>query len=139
MSNRPGSVRSYAWESPLWWGDEGDTVPPDDDSRAGDGITLAVSDQTQLSSLHTWLRGLPGVTVAVVPGKPAPGELGVLDVVTVLAGSAGVATAIRTLPDFIRSRRSGLRIETTINGQPFTLDATNVDEVMPILERLLGD
>jgi hypothetical protein len=59
----------------------------------------------------------------------------------VLAGSSGVAVvaAIKTLPDFIRSRRSGFRIETTVHGRPFVLDATNVDDVMPILEQLLGD
>jgi hypothetical protein len=83
------------------------------------------------------MRDQPGVDVAVTPGTPGPGELGVLDVLVVLAGSSGVVGAIRTLPAFIRSRRSGIRIETTVDGQPFVLDATNVDEVMPILERLL--
>lgn len=114
-------------------------MPPTGDAQHEDEITLAVSDQAQLSALHTWLRGLPGVKVTMVPGTLAPGELGAMDVVTVLAGSAGVVAAIKSLPDFIRSRRSGLRIETTVKGQPFTLEATNVDEVMPILERLLDD
>ncbi|WP_329314896.1 effector-associated constant component EACC1 [Streptomyces sp. NBC_01262] len=104
-----------------------------------------MSDPSQLSSLRDWLReGLrtqPGFEVTVVAGAPGPGELGVLDVVSVLAGSSGVAVvaAIKTLPDFIRSRRSGFRIETTVHGRPFVLDATNVDDVMPILEQLLGD
>jgi hypothetical protein len=106
---------------------------------------LAVSDPSQLSSLRDWLRDWlrtqPGFEVAVVAGTPGPGELGALDVVSVLAGSSGVAVAaaIKTLPDFIRSRRSGFRIETTVHGRPFVLDATNVDDVMPILEQLLGD
>jgi hypothetical protein len=60
-------------------------------------------------------------------------------VLSVLVGSGGAVAAIRVLPDFIRSRRSGFRIETTVKGQPFVLDATNMDEVLPILERLLGD
>ena len=108
-------------------------------SSTSGGIKLSVSDPSQLSSLRDWMRGQPGIEVTVVPGQPRAGELGVLDVLTVLAGSSGVVGAIKTLPDFIRSRRSGLRIEMTVKGQAFILDATNIDEVMPILERLLHD
>ncbi|WP_051877232.1 effector-associated constant component EACC1 [Streptomyces natalensis] len=111
----------------------------DGGSHTRDRVELAVSDPSQLAALRDWMSGQPGVDVAVVAGTPGPGELGVLDVLVVLAGSSGVVGAIRTLPDFIRSRRSGIRIETTVDGQPFVLDATNVDEVMPILERLLDD
>ena len=96
-----------------------------------------ISDPSQFPSLRDWMRGQPGVEVAVVAGTPGAGELGVLDVLTVLAGSTGVVAAIKTLPDFIRSRRSGVRIEATIRGQKVIVDATNVEEVMPIVERLL--
>ncbi|MGP8298157.1 effector-associated constant component EACC1 [Streptomyces inhibens] len=114
-------------------------MPSDGGSHTRDGVELAVSDQSQLAALRDWMSSQPGVDVAVVTGTPGPGELGVLDVLVVLASTSGVVGAIRTLPDFIRSRRSGIRIETTVDGQPFVLDATNVDEVMPILERLLDD
>jgi len=118
-------------------------VSLDEGSPAADGITLAISDPSQFSALRDWMRGQPGVRVAMIPATPGPGELGTLDLVSVLVGSGGVVaalkTAIKTLPDFIKARRTGLRIETTVKGQPFVLDATNVDEVMPILERLLGD
>jgi hypothetical protein len=102
-------------------------------------VELAVSDQSQLKALRDWMSGQPGIDVVVVPGTPGPGDLGVLDVLVVLAGSGGLVGAIRTLPDFIRSRRSGIRIETTVAGRPFVLDATNVEEVIPILERLIDD
>ncbi|MFF2813842.1 hypothetical protein ACFVT2_43125 [Streptomyces sp. NPDC058000] len=114
-------------------------MPSDGGSHTRDRVELAVSDPSQFAPLRDWMSGQPGVDVAVVAGTPGPGELGVLDVLVVLASSSGVVGAIRTLPDFIRSRRSGIRIETTVDGQPFVLDATNVDEVMPILERLLDD
>jgi hypothetical protein len=107
--------------------------------HASDAIELAVSDPSQLSSLRDWMRGQSDVEVTVAPGTPGWGELGVVDVLAVLAGSSGVVAAIKTLPDFIRSRRSGFRIETTVAGKQFILEATNVDEVLPILERLLGD
>lgn len=103
------------------------------------GIALTVSDQSQLLPLRDWLREQPGAEVAVTPGAVGPGELGVLEMLTVLGGSSGAVAVFKALPDFIRSRRSGFRIETTVHGQPFVLDATNVDEVMPILERLLDD
>jgi hypothetical protein len=90
-------------------------------------------------ALRAWIAASRGVEVAVIPGIPGPGDLGVLDVLVVVAGSGGAMEAIRTLPDFIRSRRSGIRIETTVAGQSFVLDATNVDEIMPILERLLDE
>jgi Effector Associated Constant Component 1 len=103
------------------------------------GIGLAVSDPAQLSALRDWLRGRPEVEVALVAGRPQPGELGSLDVLSVLAGSSGLVAALKTLPDFIRARRSDFRIETTVRGKKFVLDAKNADDVLPILERLLGD
>lgn len=117
----------------------GDVVSTEEVSPAGNGIMLAVSDQSQMSSLRDWMRGQSDVKVEMVPGTPGLGELGMVEVLTVLAGSSGVVAAIKTLPDFIRSRRPKLRIEMTVHGQPFVLDATNVDEVMPILERLLDE
>lgn len=108
--------------------------------RTPGGIELAVSDPSQLTPLREWMRGQPRVDVAVAPGKPGPGELGTLDVLVVLGSSSGVVAAIKTLPDFIRSRRSGFRIEATVDGQSFVLEGTNVDEeVIAKLERLLND
>ena len=105
-----------------------------------DGIELWVSDQSQLPSLRDWMRGQSGVDVAVVPGTPGQGELGSLDVLVVLASSTGVVSAIKTLPDFIRSRRAGLRIETTVKDKQFVLEASNVDEEMlKIVARLLDE
>ncbi|MEV0487157.1 hypothetical protein AB0I69_41980 [Streptomyces sp. NPDC050508] len=115
-------------------------MPPKGDSHTPDGIELAVSDPSSLSSLHNLMRGQSGVDVAMAPPTPGPGELGSLEVLVVLASSTGVVGAIKTLPDFIRSRRANFRIETTVKGQPFVLDATNADDqVMAILERLLDD
>ncbi|MEW2626326.1 hypothetical protein [Streptomyces sp. NPDC048106] len=102
-------------------------------------IELDVSDPAQLTSLREWMRHQPDLRVALESGAPQPGELGVIDVLSVVATSSGLVAAIRTLPDFIRSRRSGLHIEATVRGKRVTLDATNVDEVLPLLERLLDD
>jgi len=100
-------------------------------------VVVSVSDPAQLRSLARWLESGHGVSVRQVPGVPGEGEQGVTDVLTMLASSAGLVASIKVLPEFIRSRRSGFRITTTVKGQPFVLDTTNVDEVLPILERLL--
>ena len=106
-------------------------------SPSGDGITLSTTDPAEISALHTWLRGYSDIEATLVAGQPQAQELGVLDVVTVVAGSAGLATLIKIIPDFIRSRRSDVRIEMTVNDRKVLIDAKNVDEVMPIVERFL--
>jgi hypothetical protein len=102
-------------------------------------LELAVSDQSQLPMLREWLRAQPGVKVGVLPGTPGAGEQGALDVLTVVAGSSGLVAAVKVLPEFIRSRRSGFHIETTARGKKLIIDATNVEDIMPVLERLLDE
>jgi hypothetical protein len=114
---------------------------PDERGEVGaaGGIELAVSDASQLEALSKWMRGQPGIDVAVAAGPPGPGVPGALDLLSVAAGRSGVVAAIRTLPEFIRTRRSGFRIELAVRGERFFIDATNVEEVLPLLERLLDD
>jgi hypothetical protein len=101
-------------------------------------IELSISDQSQLRPLQSSLElTVPGLRVARVAGQPRAGEQGALDVITILASSSGLVAAIKVLPEFLKSRRTGLIIKTTVKGHPFTLEATNVDQVMPILEKLL--
>ncbi len=104
-------------------------------------VRLSVSDQSQLSHLQAYLRwAAPEVRVRQVAGYVSAGELGAPDLLEVLASGAGggsVLAAIRVLPAFLRSRRSSLEITTTVKGKPFSITATNIDEVVPILERLL--
>lgn len=118
-------------------------TPPGQYSAAGHSLTLAVSDPLQLTSLHQWLRlAVPEVRVEILSGQPGPNELGAVDVISVLAGSSGLVAAIRMLPEFIRSRRSGFQIEATVRGKKFTLKADNAasaQDLLPILDRLLDD
>jgi Effector Associated Constant Component 1 len=106
----------------------------EDSERVG----LVVSDPSQLGALQEFLSwAAPGARVSRIAGEPGAGEQGALDVLAVLASSGGMLAAIKVLPEFLRSRKTGLSITTTVKGEPFSLTATNVDEVMPILERLL--
>lgn len=98
---------------------------------------LTVSDQSQLRPLKEFLRwAAPDTDVSLVAGVPGAGEQGALDVLAILASSSGLLAAVRVLPEFLRSRKTGLSVTMTVKSQPFTLTATNIDEVMPVLERL---
>jgi len=108
------------------------------ESSGAERIELAVSDQSELSSLEVLLRlAAPDAAVSRISGLPDHGELGALDVLAAVAGSSGLVTAIRVLPEFLRSRRSGLAVTVTAKNRSVTLEASNIDEVMPILEKLL--
>jgi Effector Associated Constant Component 1 len=100
---------------------------------------FAVSDYEQISSLHEWLGSVPGAQVNRVPATPRPGELGAVDVLTVLAGSGGLIAAIRVIPDFLRSRRSNVSITVTLKGKKVTVTASNINDVIPILERTINN
>jgi len=106
----------------------------------GERVELAVSDPAQLGSLQGFLTlaGF-GTCVRRMAGEPGPGVQGATDFLVLLASSGGLVAAIKVLPEFVRSRKTGLSITATVKGKPFTITATNVDEVMPILEKILDD
>jgi hypothetical protein len=109
------------------------------DARGLQRVGLSVSDQAEFGPLRKWLSSTPGPTVSQLPGTPEAGEQGVPDALELLGSSGVLIAAVRVLPEFLRSRRTRLSITMTIKGKPFRLEATNVDEVMPIIERLLDD
>jgi hypothetical protein len=100
-------------------------------------LVLAVSDQAELRSLREWLAETPSARVSQESGAPAAGEQGTLDYVAVVASSGGLIAAIKVLPAFLRARRPELKITMTVRDKTFTVDATNVDDVLPVLEKLI--
>ncbi|MGX1541215.1 effector-associated constant component EACC1 [Streptomyces adustus] len=102
-------------------------------------LELTLSDPAQLWGLRDWLRAQDGISVRVRPMVPTPGELGTADVLAVLAGSSVLAAAVKTLPDFLRSRRSNLRMQITVEGKQVEIEWENADRALEIVERLLRD
>lgn len=102
-------------------------------------IQVSVSDPAEIVSLHNRLRNVRGVHVSRTAGQSGLGDLGVLDVLTAVGSSTGLIALIRTIPGYLRARRSGIAVRTTIRGKDFTLTVDNVDDVMPIIERLLDE
>ena len=102
-------------------------------------VEFALSDYAQIEPLRDWLSSIQEVQVLRSPGSPGSGEMGALDVLTVVAGSSGLVAALRVIPEFLRSRRSGLSVTATVKGKEFTISADNAKDVMPILERLIDE
>jgi membrane-associated two-gene conflict system component 1 (EACC1) len=97
---------------------------------------LAVSDYSQLAALRDFLGwAVPGVRVLLIPGRAGRDERSIL---ALLASRAGMVSAVRTLSQFLMSRRPALSITITVGGTAIELTATNVDEVIPVLERALA-
>jgi len=106
----------------------------------GERVELRASDPSQLGALQKFLSwAAPSTSVSRIAGEPGVGEQGALDVLVLLASSSGLVTAIKVLPEFLKSRKTGLTITATVKGKPFKMTATNVDEVMPILDKILDD
>jgi Effector Associated Constant Component 1 len=110
---------------------------------AGDNrrVNIGLSDPAELSSLRNWLGLARGVDVRQISALPGNGELGSGDVLSVIAvaGSSALVAAFRMLPEFLRSRRSSLSISVMTGKQKLIINLENVDEVMPLLDRLIDD
>jgi hypothetical protein len=109
-----------------------------DDNRSLD-IRLSVSNYAEITPLQKYLECAPGLLVLRVAGRPVLGSQGALDVLTLVASSSSLIAALKIIPEFLRSRRTGLSITTTVKGEKFVLNADNIDIVMPILEKLIDD
>jgi hypothetical protein len=100
-------------------------------------IEVEVSDLAEFRPLREWLARVPAVEVIQEAGTVEPGEQGAWDVLTVLAGSGGVlAVAVRSLPEFIRSRRSDLTVTVRVEGREFVFEGSNLDQVTPVIEAI---
>jgi hypothetical protein len=107
------------------------------DPQHGNIIELAVSDPSEFRSLRQWLARVPDIDVVQKAAEPTHGELGAVEILTILGSSSGaLAVAVRTLPEFIRSRRSDVTITAKVDGEEFTLRASNVADVNAVISKL---
>ncbi|MCP2096266.1 MULTISPECIES: hypothetical protein [Actinosynnema] len=101
-------------------------------------LELRISDNAELLSLQRLLSLAQNTYVERVPGAPVPGLLGAADYLTVVGSGAGLIALIKMLPNFLRARRSDLRIEITDKDEAgkdrtTAITAKNVKDVMPIV------
>jgi hypothetical protein len=96
---------------------------------------LTLSHRSELRALRDYLGwAATGVRVLQLPGQ----ERAVLDQLTLLATSADMLTAVKLLPEFLRSRRTAMSVTIIIGGTPVTLTTANLDEVLPAIAGLLA-
>jgi hypothetical protein len=100
-------------------------------------VELGVSDPSVLSSLYRWLREVPAIQVARVSGRPGVGEQGTADVLAAVASSSSLIAIVRMLPDFLRARRSDVKIVLRVAEREVTVSADNVADVSVIINALL--
>ena len=106
-------------------------------------VVLSVSEQADVGPLFRRLGTVPEATVTRRRSGPDEGELGVVETLQLLVPSAAVLTvAIRTLPAFIRSRRSSVTVTLTRGDRSVTITGENLDDpqkVFEITDRLLDN
>ncbi|MEV4752587.1 hypothetical protein ACIBF6_40680 [Streptosporangium amethystogenes] len=110
-------------------------MPVTEGNQARSSIEITVSDPSQLRSLRGWLERVAGIQVEQVAGTPGPGEQGAADVLMLLGGGGALAVAIKTLPEFIRSRRSDIELTLKTESKEMTMSATNVDDIPTIIDK----
>ncbi|MFE0458624.1 hypothetical protein ACFW1A_05090 [Kitasatospora sp. NPDC058965] len=102
-------------------------------------IELQVSDPAEVRALRTLLEHVPGVQVVQLSGAPRAGELGVWDFLQVVAASGGVlATAVSTIPEFIRSRRTDVSVTIKRDDLEVEVTAANAEDALRVVDRALN-
>lgn len=102
-------------------------------------IELRISDKAELLSLQRTLTLVRDVRVERASDALTPNALGVADYLTAVGSSAGVLALIRTLPSFLRARRSDLSVEIKTKKKTVKLTWSNLDDIGPILGKLFDE
>ncbi len=107
---------------------------------AGMAFNLRVSDPAAQGMLERLLREVDGVRVRRERLPPEAGRLGGGELLQVAVPTlALLAVVVRTLPDFIRSRKNAVSVTVETDGRKVTVTTENCDDVDAIMKRLNGD
>jgi hypothetical protein len=102
-------------------------------------VDISISDPAELAALERRLGQGHGVRVQREATGIEPGSLGLPDLLVLFGGGSTVVGALKMLPDFIRSRRSDVRVEVTVNGEHIVIDAKNADKRLQALAERIAD
>lgn len=118
-----------------------DTTP--DAAETPFACAVTVSEPAGAGPLFRRLSTIPDATVTRHRSSPEDGKLGITETLHLLVPSAAVLTVvIRTLPAFIRSRRSSVSVTITRGDRSVTFEGENLpdpEKAFEIADRLLGD
>ena len=101
-------------------------------------VDLFISDRFEFGKLRDLMASAaPDVRISISSTMPEPGEQGALDMLVLAGSGGGVLAAIRVIPEFLKARRTAISITVKAKEKTVIVTASNVDEVMPIIERIL--
>lgn len=106
-------------------------------------VHLSDGDQiAELASLWQWMHHDEELSghVSRVERQIGETELGSgTEALTVALSSSGAAMALaRVLTAWLRTRRSDVKVAVTVGRRRVKLEATNIDEALPLLREVLG-
>jgi membrane-associated two-gene conflict system component 1 (EACC1) len=102
-------------------------------------VEFAVSDPAALGSLTSRIGSLSSLVVRRRGEAARAYELGAADVLTVVGGSAALVAAINLLPDFLGSRRAGVKVRVKVGEREVEMQAANATDTVRVLEKILGE
>jgi len=101
-------------------------------------VEIHISDQAELAALRALLQAHPGVDAEQRAGEPEQGEQGAWDFLQVAAASGGaMVVAIKSIPEFIRSRRTDVSVSIKKGDQEILITAPTADDALKLAEKAL--
>jgi hypothetical protein len=99
-----------------------------------------VEDYLALANILSTERELAG-RVTTVPAPTGPNDLGAgIQMITVALSSGGVGAVLgQVITEFLRNRRSDIKVIVTRGDQSVEVDAKRVGDARAVLERVLQD
>lgn len=114
-------------------------------SRMDEGIgpaevEIQADDHGIFNQAFARLRGVPGITVTAVSAPAVPGEQGAaLDLLMVTLSSGAVTAFLQIIKAMAESHGPKFSLKIRQGKNRLDLTADNVDEVIPVLRKLMND
>lgn len=107
-------------------------------------IVVDEGDPDDVSSLHRWLAAEDDLRgrIRAVRRPIADTEMGgAIEALSVAVGTGGAGTVLAaSLSTWLRTRKTAVKLRVETDKRTVVLEVTTVDEVLPLIERLLtGD
>lgn len=104
-----------------------------------DVVEVSARDPDDFEVLYDELRGVPGIQVDAVTAPIAEGDQGsVLEFLTVACSGGAITVVLQIVKALVESRGPKFRLKIRRGKDRLEVTADNVDEMLPLLEELLG-
>ena len=105
---------------------------------SGQLVEFSTQDIDDLDVLYQELRGTPGLVVEPVQAPMVEGEQGsALDLLTVACSGGAVTALLQLVKSVVESRGPKFSLKVRRGKDRLEINADNVEEILPLLKRLL--